>query len=43
MALRGPHLGLGRTVGVQGDTELPLLTNPGAGIIPAAGRMRSDL
>lgn len=43
MALRGPHLGLGRTEGVEGDSELPLPTNPGAGIILVAGGMRQPL
>jgi hypothetical protein len=43
MALRGPHLGLGRTEGVEGDSELPLPTNPSAGIILVAGGMRWPL
>lgn len=43
MALRGPHLGLGRTEGTEEDSKLPLPTNPGAGIILVAGRMRWPL
>lgn len=37
----GPQRGLGRTVGAEGDSELPLPTNPGAGIVLLAGGIRT--